>query len=100
MPPPITTASDELPDPRRRTPNKLPRLTAPLAVAPGAVIRGADGWGGPRRARPGQGAVLPPLLGLARRRPQRRCPRPRLRQARPGRLPPRLRAPGGGGLPG
>ncbi len=44
QPLPITTAFDELPDPRRETANKLHRLTDILTIATCAIIGGAESW--------------------------------------------------------
>ena len=41
---PITTVFDDLPDPRRRTENKLHRLTDILVITTCAVIGGAETW--------------------------------------------------------
>ena len=41
---PITAVFDQLPDPRRRTDNKLHRLTDILTIATCAVLGGAESW--------------------------------------------------------
>ena len=47
MPPmPLTAVFDGRPDPRRRTKNKLHRLTDSLVIATCAVIGGAESWEG------------------------------------------------------
>src|SRR4051794_31048508 len=44
VPPPLAAVFDGLPDPRRRTRNKLHRLTDILVIATCAVIGGAESW--------------------------------------------------------